>query len=211
MTEREFDALFRDLAEQGFSARDGVLPPDLIDGLYEEGLRAWEAGHFKAARVGPARQPRRDPAIRGDFIQWLHPGPGQDARQRFLDWTETLRRELNRHFYLGLQRSEFHFAHYAAGQGYARHMDQHRGQPHRRITLILYLTPGRRPGDGGELCLYHSDEPEREWLRIAPERGRLVLFRSELLPHTVLPAHRARWSLTGWFRNDSPVPGAGAA
>lgn len=205
MTEREFDALFRDLAEQGYSARDGVLPPELVDDLYQEGLRAWQAGRFEEARVGPPQQLRRVTSIRGDAIRWLDQRHGETAQNRFLEWSETLRQALNEYFYLGLQRSEFHFAHYGPGQGYARHMDQHRGQPHRRITLILYLTPDRQADDGGELCLYRADAPQEEWLRIEPVRGRLVLFRSELLPHAVLPAHRARWSLTGWFRNDAPM------
>ncbi len=202
MPEREFEALFRQLAEQGFTMMDGQLPADLIDDLYKEGLQAWQSGAFDEARVGPAQQLRRVPAIRGDSIHWIDAGRGMAAQKRFLEWSEDLRQALNEYFYLGLQRSEFHYARYGSGQGYARHMDQHRGQPHRRITLILYLTPDRQPGDGGELCLYHPEAPEREWQRIAPERGRLVLFRSELLPHAVLPAHRPRWSLTGWFRND---------
>ncbi len=202
MSEREFEALFRDLSEQGFSVMDGLLPPALITDLYEEGLQDWHSGRFEQARVGTPQKLRRVTNIRGDFIRWLDHRDGRTAQNRFLDWSETLRHALNESFYLGLQRSEFHFARYAAGQGYARHMDQHRGQPHRRITLILYLTPDRQPDDGGELCLFRSDEPDVEWMRIAPERGRLVVFRSELLPHAVLSAHKPRWSVTGWFRND---------
>lgn len=199
----EFDALFRDLAEQGFATQDGLLPPGLVDALYEEGLRGWRDGRHTEARVGAASRPERITAIRGDTIHWLDPQEHDDAQRRFLDWTETLRLKLNQDFYLGLQRSEFHFARYAPGLGYARHLDQHRNQPHRRITLILYLTPDRHPGDGGELCLYHPEDPQHEWLRIEPTRGRLVVFRSELLPHAVLPAHRPRWSVTGWFRDDA--------
>lgn len=202
MTEREFDALFRDIAEQGLSITDGLLPADLIDGLYCEALHAWQAGRFSPARVGHSRQPQHISAIRGDTIMWLDSASGSPAQERFIDWSERLRNALNQNFYLGLQRTEFHYARYDAGRGYARHIDQHRGQPHRRITLILYLTPDRRPDDGGELCLYRPEEPEREWLRVVPERGRLVLFRSELIPHAVLPARRPRWSMTGWFRND---------
>lgn len=202
MLDQEFDALLRDLAEQGFSIQDGLLPADLVDDLYKDALQAWQSGEFTPARVGHALQPQRITAIRGDTIRWLDPEPTNDAQARFLEWSEALRHELNAQFYLGLQRTEFHYAHYPPGAGYARHMDQHRGQPHRRITLILYLTPDRRPDDGGELCLYRPEAPSEEWMRIAPERGRLVLFRSELIPHGVLPAHRSRWSMAGWFRND---------
>ncbi len=203
MLEREFHALFRDLSEQGLSIADGLLPTELVDALYQEALSAWQAGQFTAARVGHARQPQRITAIRGDTIMWLDREPHSPAQGEFLEFTETLRHALNQEFYLGLQRTEFHYARYDAGEGYARHFDQHRGQPHRRITLILYLTPDRQPDDGGELCLFKPDDPQQEWLRIAPERGRLVLFRSELIPHAVLPTRRPRWSMTGWFRNDS--------
>lgn len=202
MSEREFDALFQDLSEQGFSVIDGMLPADLVTGLYEEGLQDWKRGTFEPARIGPPQQAQRITSIRGDCIRWLDPYHAAPAQARFLEWTEELRQQLNLNFYLGLQRSEFHFARYEPGQGYSRHMDQHRGQPHRRITLILYLTPERQPDDGGELCLFHPDQPDSEWLRIAPEQGRLVVFRSEMWPHAVLPTRRPRWSLTGWFRND---------
>lgn len=203
MLEREFHALFRDLSEQGLSIADGLLPTELVEALYQEALSAWQAGQFTAARVGHARQPQRITVIRGDTIMWLDPEPHSPAQGEFLEFTETLRHALNQEFYLGLQRTEFHYARYDAGEGYARHFDQHRGQPNRRITLILYLTPDRQPDDGGELCLFKPDDPQQEWLRIAPERGRLVLFRSELIPHAVLPTRRPRWSMTGWFRNDS--------
>ena len=200
--EREFDALFRDMAEQGFGMQDNLLPDQLIEDLYASARRCWEQGLFEQARVGHAHKAQRIATIRGDSILWLEPDTTDAAQGRFQEWAEDLRRRLNREFFLGLQRSEIHFAHYEAGQGYARHLDQHRGQPHRRITLIVYLTPDRQPDDGGELCLYHPDDPDREWLRIAPERGRVVLFRSELIPHAVLPAFRPRWSLSGWFRDD---------
>src|SRR5690554_4596628 len=65
IVEREFHALFRQLAEQGFSMQDGLLPQDLIDDLYEEGHQGWSSGAFRAARVGPTQQPLHSPAIRG--------------------------------------------------------------------------------------------------------------------------------------------------
>jgi len=206
IVEREFHALFGQLAEQGFSMQDGLLPQDLIDGLYEEGRQGWSSGAFRAARVGPTQQPLHSPAIRGDTIRWLEPGPENSAQSRFLGWAEALRHQLNSHFYLGLKHSEFHFAHYDIGRGYARHLDQHRGQPHRRISLILYLTPDWQADDGGELCVYAANDPAREWQRVQPTQGRLVVFRSELLPHEVLPARKPRWSVAGWFRSDEPPP-----
>lgn len=110
IVEREFHALFGQLAEQGFSMQDGLLPQDLIDDLYEEGRQGWSSGAFRAARVGPTQQPLHSPAIRGDTIRWLEPGPENSAQSRFLCWAEALRHQLNSHFYLGLKHSEFHFS-----------------------------------------------------------------------------------------------------
>jgi len=186
--DREFEALFGDMAEQGFGIQDGLLPDQLLSDLYLSAQRSREQGLFDYARVGPAHRPQRLPSIRGDSIHWLDQDNNDPAQDQFLEWADTLRIHLNREFFLGLQRSEIHFAHYEPGQGYSRHIDQHRGQPHRRITLIVYLTPDRGPDDGGELCIYHPHQPDEEWLRVAPERGRVVLFRSDLIPHAVLPA-----------------------
>ncbi|HCN73582.1 MAG TPA: hypothetical protein DIS96_18500, partial [Pusillimonas sp.] len=57
--------------------------------------------------------------------------------------------------------------------------------------------------DGGELCLYESEQSPREnATRITPAPGRLVIFRSDLVWHEVLPGQKPRWSLTGWLRDD---------
>ena len=81
-------------------------------------------------------------------------------------------------------------------------MDQHRDQPHRKLSLVLYLNPQWDTAGQGELCLYDPQDGNRELARILPQPGRLVLFRSDLFPHEVLPCTQARWSLTGWFRTD---------
>lgn len=124
------------------------------------------------------------------------------ACQRFLRWATHVQLGLNRHFYLSLKRHEFHFARYDAGYGYSTHLDQHQGQPHRQISLILYLNPQWGEEDGGELCMFCLKDHSVETGRIRPRHNRLVLFRSGLIPHAVLPCTRPRWSLTGWFRND---------
>ncbi|HAJ18613.1 MAG TPA: hypothetical protein DCL95_00870 [Rhodospirillaceae bacterium] len=38
--------------------------------------------------------------------------------------------------------------------------------------------------------------------RLIPAPGRLVVFRSDLVWHEVLPGRKPRWSLTGWLRDD---------
>jgi SM-20-related protein len=39
-------------------------------------------------------------------------------------------------------------------------------------------------------------------LTLPPIGGTLVLFMSADMPHEVLAAHRSRYSIAGWFRQD---------
>lgn len=54
----------------------------------------------------------------------------------------------------------------------------------RKLTTILYLNPGWREGDGGELRLHLLDG---EVLDLTPKGGRLVCFWADEIPHEVLP------------------------
>ena len=61
--------------------------------------------------------------------------------------------------------------------------------------MVLYLNEAWQPGDGGELALYIDDKQ----YCIEPVAKRLLLFRSDKVPHEVLETHKDRYSLTGWF------------
>lgn len=196
------DSLLHDLEHQGWTVSDDIIPAELAHHLLAEGQQRWEAGQFHEARVGDAQAPQRDTRIRGDAIQWLADHDPAPACAQFLHWSTELQTALNRHFFLGLKRLECHFARYGSGAGYATHVDQHQGTSHRKISMVLYLNPDWQAGDGGELCIYDPDAPATEIARVAPAMGRIALFRSDTIPHAVLPCTRTRWSLTGWFRND---------
>ena len=195
-------ALFQDLENDGWAVADDLLPPSLVTELSIASRLAWRQRLFQPAHVGSPGRPLQLPQIRGDTIHWLEQDSRVSGWPAFQAWAMQLQQALNRHFFIGLRRFEFHFARYDAGQGYRKHMDQHRGQPHRRISLVLYLNRRWENTDGGELCLYSPVERSLEIGRVLPRFGRIVLFRSDLIPHAVLPAVRQRWSLTGWFRSD---------
>ncbi len=197
----DLEALFQDLETHGWAVKDQLLPGQVVMQLYLASRYAWRQGGFHDAHIGPAGQATRNPSIRGDAIHWLDQDSAGQC-QGFQTWAADLQQRLNRHFFLGLRRSEFHFARYDQGQGYAQHIDQHRGQPHRKISLVLYLNRTWAQSDGGQLCLYSPNDHTREIYRVLPQFGRIVLFRSDLMPHAVMPCKRPRWSLTGWFRND---------
>ena len=196
------EILFAALEQNGWAFSDDVVPSDLVQQLFAECQISWQEGLFREAQIGRGSEKNLNTEIRGDSILWLNSEQRDSAGGRFLQWAEELRRELNQRYYLGLNSEEFHFARYPAGKGYQKHIDQHRGTQARKISLVLYLNPTWETTDGGELCIYDPEKDSREVARILPQSGRLVLFRSDLIPHAVLPCFQTRWSLTGWFRTD---------
>lgn len=196
------DRLLHDLEHQGWTVSDDIIPAELAHRLLAEGHHRWEEGFFHAAQIGRSLSQQRIAGIRGDTICWLDDTDPHPASIDFRLWFTALQSTLNRYFYLGLKRLECHYARYDSGAGYARHIDQHRDTSDRKISMVLYLNESWQTGDGGELCIYDPATPEREIARIPPLMGRLALFRSDTIPHAVLPCARTRWSLTGWFRTD---------
>ncbi|HUH59610.1 MAG TPA: 2OG-Fe(II) oxygenase [Candidimonas sp.] len=197
------EMLFQNLEEQGWAVSDDLLPQGLDHALYQQAREYWLTGRFHDARIGRGLTDQRNAPVRGDSICWLESDAPEPAVQAFLAWTDTLRQQLNRHFFLGLNRAELHFARYEPGRGYKKHIDQHQGQDCRRISLVAYLNPDWQEPDGGQLCLYGPAHNGIETKRILPCAGRVVIFRSEHVPHEVLPSTRNRWSVTGWFRADT--------
>ena len=113
----------------------------------------------------------------------------------FLARLDTLRRDLNRLLYLGLDDCEAHYAGYPPGGGYARHRDRFRDSDARVVTLVSYLNEDWREDDGGHLRLWLEDGTVTTLL----PAGGSVCFLSEL-EHEVLPARRERFSIAAWFR-----------
>ncbi len=177
---------------------ENFFPEAFLQSLLTRAQTLWQEGQFQAAKVGRGAQQQKAAEIRSDAILWLEleDPQWQDLRGEI----DQLKRDLNETFYLGVQRFECHLARYAEGQFYDRHIDQSesgKNQPEARVlSFVLYLNPNWTPGDGGELCLFHKG-PE---IRIEPRWGRLMLFRSDTVPHAVMKSSRERWSLTGWFR-----------
>ncbi|HXQ63301.1 MAG TPA: 2OG-Fe(II) oxygenase, partial [Steroidobacteraceae bacterium] len=150
---------------------------------------------FRPAAIGAGPHRAVRPQIRGDTLCWLGT-PQTQAEARLLARFEMLRSTLNRELQLGLFDFECHYAVYAPGAAYARHLDRSAAGAERVVSAVLYLNPDWAPDDGGELCLYAPTGP----VTVAPRGGLLVLFLSGRFEHAVRPARRARLSLTGWFR-----------
>jgi SM-20-related protein len=153
-------------------------------------------GALRPARIGRGANERHADDIRGDSIAWLET-PADGVERELVEHLEALRVELNRALMAGLVDFEGHFARYAAGTSYSRHIDRLAGSDVRVLSAVLYLNDEWSEEDGGHLRLHLRDGGSRD---VAPIGGRLVVFRSEQFEHEVLPARRERLSFTGWFR-----------
>lgn len=185
-----------------------ILLPTVLDELLVQQLfaRCLELGseQFHRAGIGRADAFHVNRFVRTDEIHWL--GDGDPVESRYLRWMDQLRCELNRRLFLGLFDYEAHFARYAEGAYYKRHVDAFKGESNRVLSTVLYLNPGWTTADGGELCLY-EDESLEPLEKVLPVFGSMAIFLSDRFPHEVLPAGRTRFSIAGWFRINGSVGG----
>ncbi|MDX9874240.1 MAG: 2OG-Fe(II) oxygenase [Spongiibacteraceae bacterium] len=183
------------------------LVPGYLDASQCDALRADLAAHrdqLRPAGIGRAGNHRRAGEIRRDETLWLTGGTA--PQQELLAAMEALRVELNFELQLGLFDYEAHYARYAPGAFYRRHLDAFRGGSNRRLSTVFYLNRDWREDDGGELVLW--DAEGRFLAEVLPHDGTALFFLSEIFPHEVLPARRERLSIAGWFRvNSGPLPG----
>lgn len=149
-----------------------------------------QAAAVPLRRAGVRRVGELDDAIRSDELAWVTPELFPEAVAAF----DALMTQLNERAWLGLRRFDLQLARYQPGAKYVRHRDAFPGDDNRRVTAIVYLNPTWAEADGGKLRLFVEPVVELE-----PRLDRLVVFRSELIEHEVLPAHAERWALTAWY------------
>jgi SM-20-related protein len=196
-----FDTIADALVECGYWIGDDALPQSVGAGLLQV-FNQLQSTEFKSAGIGRQTDFQVEDTIRADKIRWIT--GDQPATTEFLQWMDTIKAALNRRLFMGLFDYESHFAHYPVGAFYKKHLDAFRhknGQPtsNRVLSTVYYLNENWLPENGGELLIYNeSDSAVVE--KVSPLFGRMVVFLSEKFPHEVLPAHRERKSIAGWFR-----------
>lgn len=189
--------LVQTLAERDWAVHEGFLDAVRVAALRAEATALHDSGGFRAGGIGHGAL--RHPEVRGDELAWITEEQAPRAWALSQEELETLRSAVNVHTYLGLHELEAHYAVYPPGTFYARHLDRFREDNRRVISLVLYLNEAWGAEDGGELRLYPAAAGDAG-VTVSPRGGTLVCFLSEQVPHEVLPARRARYSLAGWFR-----------
>ncbi len=193
----KIENILKNLAQHGWSVQESFLSTELTQSLKETLISFRENGMLKQAGIGRKNNFHIEQSIRSDEIAWFDESNLNVQQKKFLDITQQLQDAINEKLYLGLFELEIHFALYAPNAFYKRHLDQHKNQDTRVVTIIAYLNEAWRKEDGGELQLYLNDG---KTIIIYPNAGTLVCFMSAEFEHEVLPAKRERASLTGWFR-----------
>lgn len=156
-------------------------------------LQSVDALH--AALIGQGRQHQQDISVRGDRTLWLDDPRCGDAAALYLKQLHTLRTQLNRRLFLGLDEDEAHYACYPPGASYQRHRDSFQHSDSRVLSLVSYLNQDWQPEQGGHLRL-HLDSGAVD---VPPMLGTGVCFLSTI-EHEVLPATRERLSIAAWMR-----------
>jgi len=194
----DFTQALDNLVTQHYAVIPHFLSVKMQHALLDELLQQQKEGFFHAASIGRGQHQARHSQIRGDNICWLEESFAIGSQ--YLAMMEQLRQQLNQAFYLGLRSYEGHYAHYQAGSVYQRHVDRHKDNNARVVSAVCYLNQDWPLEAGGELKLYDSNL--HLLLSLPPIGSTLVLFMSADMPHEVLAAHRSRYSIAGWFRQD---------
>ncbi len=191
-----FEAIAKDLIETGYSIKSKALPNELCKLLHYH-LTNMPEYKFSEASIGRNTDQQLNETVRNDEICWIN--GDSPAGLKWLTWTQALQSYLNRRLFLGLFSFESHFAHYAPGHFYKRHVDAFKGEANRVLSVVIYLNPEWSQEDGGELVIYR-DKDDARGLSVAPEFGTISVFLSEEFEHEVKAAKKDRYSIAGWFR-----------
>lgn len=186
------------LYSNGYSVEENFLDSSTVNELLTA-LTSKETA-LKNAGIGKRDDYAKIKEIRSDKIAWLEKNENKKVDNLFFDVIESLLLAINRRCFLGLNTYEFHFAKYEPGSFYQRHKDVFKSDDARKISVIIYLNPQWKKGDGGELKIYHEENE----IMVEPKAGTIVVFESHI-EHEVLVSNTNRYSVTGWMKSTKNI------
>ena len=193
----KMEQLSDQLFEKGFMIWDNFIPKHLTKDLNQKAQYLYKTDHFKKAGVGASYMNQIDKDVRGDYIHWISNTSNDRSIQSFISELHFFIDFLNEKCFAGVRDFEMHFAIYPEGSRYEKHIDQLKINGQRMFSTICYLNNNWTPASGGELRLHF----ENTTFDVEPIGGRLIVLRSDMIPHEVLPTQEERVALTGWLLN----------
>ena len=194
-TTEQWSTWLNQLATDDYLVVDHFIPDDLYQQVQNYFQSLLDKNELSKAAIGSSENKQIKSSIRGDFIYWLDRNQDTKLTDLFTLFDEVIS-NLRQHLFLSLSDYEFHFALYPPKTRYEKHVDQFHGKQNRVISMLIYLNEDWQPGDGGELKIYKSNGFETI---IEPRAKRLVMFKSDSVPHEVLLTEISRKSITGWM------------
>ena len=185
------------LFDRDYMIWDNFISDNLVTTLNQKAKQLIEQEKFRKAGIGASYMKQIKEDTRGDYIHWIDPSEATEPIQSFVKEIDFFIRFLNNRCYAGVRDFEMHFAFYPVGTRYAKHIDQLKINGQRLFSVVCYLNKNWSERDGGALRLYLKDQ----CVDVEPLAGRLVVFKSHLIPHEVLVTHNERIALTGWLLN----------
>ena len=193
-----FEDLVSTYLDNNVGLTENFLSETLASKLKGNLLNLLSHNQMQTAGIGNKTDLIHNKSIRSDKIYWLDPKHQDEHEDSFFELMDRFIDYLNRTCYTGITGYEFHYALYEKGTLYKKHLDQFVNNKGRAFTMIMYLNVDWKLGDGGELCIHHSNHQQK----ITPLNGKCVFFKSSELLHEVLLSHQPRLSITGWLKTD---------
>ncbi|KAJ3052916.1 Egl nine 3 [Rhizophlyctis rosea] len=219
--------LFPALSTKGFCVVDRFLDDAIAKEVLDSFKHFVQNGELRPAKVGTRITEHIDTSVRGDQARFLlnsHLSSNRDTPNStnsasvfrpfctLKEHFDTLASSMND----ALTKVEGHIPFTSKGlqlgyypgnaTRYAKHRDSSPLNPHRKITMILYLNADWAEEDGGYLRV-HREKPKvvvqpdvasSDTEDLAPLFNRLVIFRSDM-EHEVLPSYGNRYAITMWL------------
>jgi SM-20-related protein len=194
--------IFDELVDSYIATKVGEVAHFLNVGLAidlrERLLQLMAQNKLKEASIGHAASLVQETKFRSDKIFWLDKQNHNASEDSFFALMDAFILHLNQTCYTGITSYEFHYALYAPGNFYKKHLDVFQQNNQRAFSMVLYLNPDWIAADGGELCISHAAHQQH----IQPQMGNCIFFKSDELPHEVEMVYKDRLSIVGWLRVD---------
>ena len=190
------EKIAEDLVNTGYSLTDNLLPEEKIYSIKDRFQYLLDEDEFQKSAIGKKLLLKVNEEIRGDYIRWIETDDLPPTIETYYNFLSQLIAYFNRHLYIGLKDLESHYAFYPKGKWYLKHRDRFKKNPHRVISVVLYLNENWVESNGGNLIIY--DDNLKELKNVAPIINRLAVFKSEMI-HEVLPCTTSRYSITTWL------------
>eukprot|EP00639_Heterosigma_akashiwo_P007517 CAMPEP_0194561752 /NCGR_PEP_ID=MMETSP0292-20121207/2425_1 /TAXON_ID=39354 /ORGANISM="Heterosigma akashiwo, Strain CCMP2393" /LENGTH=255 /DNA_ID=CAMNT_0039410231 /DNA_START=102 /DNA_END=869 /DNA_ORIENTATION=- len=196
------DESIRVLQDDSFVSISDFLSPSMVDGLIEdvEILRESDEAlvKFASAKHGNVEWfdllPVHQPARAGGNVE------ERTALYQLVDNIQTVIEEMSG-IKLDSDLTELKYAVYPSGGSYMRHLDGlNVGEKAREYSFVLYLNRDWTALDAGHLRVFEYEGGSiNGYIDVEPKAGTIVVFKSDLVPHEVLPTSSKRIALVGWY------------